>query len=84
MALVDITVDHLKDAISSLITVASEVQLLPIGADCSKEEDVENAIAATVERFGRLDVCFNAAGVRIMLSEIDTELIWDADQRRGS
>jgi NAD(P)-dependent dehydrogenase (short-subunit alcohol dehydrogenase family) len=37
--------------------------ILAVAADCSIETSVEEAIAKTVDRFGRLDVCFNAAGI---------------------
>lgn len=38
-------------------------EVLAIRCDVSVPEDVENAVAATVERFGRLDCAFNNAGV---------------------
>ena len=46
-------------------------------ADVSKEKDVENLVAATVERFGRLDVLINNAGIGLGLVPI-TELTVDA------
>ena len=36
--------------------------LLCIAADCSVEAEVDDAVRKTVEKFGRLDFCFNAAG----------------------
>ncbi|QEE40214.1 MULTISPECIES: glucose 1-dehydrogenase [unclassified Methylobacterium] len=38
-------------------------EVLAIRCDVSVPEDVENAVAGTVERFGRLDCAFNNAGV---------------------
>jgi len=63
LTLVDITADHLSTAISTISAASPSAQLLPIGADCSKEEDVEMAMKETVAKFGKVDVCFNAAGI---------------------
>ncbi|MEU5344060.1 glucose 1-dehydrogenase [Streptomyces sp. NPDC020766] len=35
----------------------------PFGCDVSREEDVVAAVAAAVDRFGRLDIVFNNAGI---------------------
>lgn len=63
IALSDLTPLHLTVAISSLTTISPSVSILPLAYDCSSESAVENAISETVEKFGRIDVCFNAAGV---------------------
>mgnify|MGYP003694115467 CR=1 FL=1 len=36
--------------------------VLTVAGDVGSEADVERAVAATVERFGRLDLAVNAAG----------------------
>jgi NAD(P)-dependent dehydrogenase (short-subunit alcohol dehydrogenase family) len=51
-----------------------------VGGDVSREADVQAAVAAAVERYGRLDVLYNNAG--IMMEEdrsvVDTEeWVWD-------
>lgn len=45
---------------------------LGLACDVSRLEDVERAVAATVERFGRLDVCVANAGVGSYHSLVDT------------
>ena len=55
------TEDALKDTAAAVKNLGAEV--LAIGCDVSKPEQVEAAVQQVVERFGRLDVAFNNAGV---------------------
>lgn len=55
-------------------------EVLPIRCDVTKEAEVAAAIRTTVDRFGRLDVLYNNAGVMLEQdhSVIDTdEAVWD-------
>ncbi|TVY80757.1 Levodione reductase [Lachnellula suecica] len=63
IALIDLKDDTLVEASESLAVIETSVEVLHIAIDVSKEELVEQAVAATVEKFGRLDFCFNAAGI---------------------
>lgn len=45
--------------------VAAGTRALAIGADLTQEPEAEQAVRATVARFGRLDVLANIAGVRV-------------------
>jgi len=63
IALIDLSEDRLADVEAKIIELSSAVKVLKIGADCSKEEEVEAAVEKTVTTFGRLDTCFNGAGV---------------------
>ncbi|CAL3968896.1 unnamed protein product [Diplocarpon coronariae] len=67
IALVDLSADSLDTATTALRSLASPtgpvLELRALPADCSRDADVEAAVAATVDAFGRVDVCFNAAGV---------------------
>ena len=60
VALVDLHVDDLSDAAGDL---GNPDDLLTIAADVSSVEDCKRYVAQTVEKFGRIDVFFNNAGI---------------------
>jgi len=71
------TEDALDDTADAIRNVDGEV--LAIACDVSKPEQVETAVARTVERFGQLDIAFNNAGVEnkaAPVAEIDLDE-WD-------
>lgn len=52
--------------------------VLAVSADVSKGGEVDGAISATVETFGRLDILVNSAGVQRYGTIVDTpEHVWD-------
>lgn len=55
------------------------VEALPFRCDVSKEKDMENLVAETVKKFGRLDIFVNNAGVLLQkqLEEVAEEE-WDS------
>jgi glucose 1-dehydrogenase len=54
------------DQDAALAEVASfNPTAIAVAADVSKREDVEQMIAQVVEKFGRLDICINNAGIEI-------------------
>jgi NAD(P)-dependent dehydrogenase (short-subunit alcohol dehydrogenase family) len=61
VAIVDRTEDALRQTADAIKDAGGEV--LVIGCDVSMPEQVEAAVALTVETFGRLDIAFNNAGV---------------------
>lgn len=64
IALVDITETSLVSAIKSLVELQMKNTTFElIAANCSVEEQIESAVAKTVQKFGRIDICFNAAGI---------------------
>ena len=61
IAVLDRTEDALADTVAAVKAAGGEV--LVIACDVSDPDQVEAAVALTVELFGRLDVAFNNAGV---------------------
>lgn len=55
------------------------VETLGISADMTKEEDVKRMVDETVNKFGRIDVLFNNAGIARPLRQIHEEVIDDFD-----
>ncbi len=61
VAILDRTADSLKNTGAAVRNTGAEV--LTIACDVASPEQVEAAVKQVVERFGRLDVAFNNAGV---------------------
>lgn len=61
VAILDRTEDALSETADAIRKTGGEV--LVIACDVSKPEQVEAAIGRVIERFGRLDIAFNNAGV---------------------
>ncbi|MED4137445.1 3-hydroxybutyrate dehydrogenase [Priestia megaterium] len=73
VVLTDLNEDGVKKAADKLKTKGYEA--LGIKADVTKESDIEQMIAQTVETYGRLDVLINNAGMQFVspLEEFPTE-----------
>ena len=76
VAILDRTETALHETAQAVGNAGGEV--LTLACDVSKPEEVEAAFARTVERFGRLDIAFNNAGVenKVPVAEIELEE-WD-------
>lgn len=59
----DIVAVDLEGAPFDDVAPAAETEVLTIAADISAEPDWERIVAASLERFGRVDVLFNNAGI---------------------
>jgi NAD(P)-dependent dehydrogenase (short-subunit alcohol dehydrogenase family) len=78
VAVVDLPGDAGQETVEMAKAAGGDAFFVP--CDVSKESDVRGAVAATVERWGRLDALYNNAG--IMMEEdrsvLDTEeWVWD-------
>ncbi|KAH7323586.1 hypothetical protein BKA65DRAFT_511077 [Rhexocercosporidium sp. MPI-PUGE-AT-0058] len=83
IALIDISNDSLTTAAQNLQSSSPSAQILQIAADCSFESEVNAAVQKTVEAFGRLDVCFNAAGIGGKFGGIADLEVGDLDRVLG-
>src|SRR5918994_1117837 len=59
VALVSRRIENLEPAAEVILAAGGEA--LPFAADVRSYEDVERAVAATVEKFGKLDIVVNGA-----------------------
>jgi NAD(P)-dependent dehydrogenase (short-subunit alcohol dehydrogenase family) len=68
-----------RDLLEALAAELGEGVALPLVADVRDSAQVGDAVAATLERFGRLDAVVNSAGISIPASLADTDdEIWSA------
>jgi NAD(P)-dependent dehydrogenase (short-subunit alcohol dehydrogenase family) len=63
LVLVDISEAGLAASVAAVAEIAPAAEVLTTLADVSKEADVDAYVAATLERFGRIDGFFNNAGI---------------------
>jgi NAD(P)-dependent dehydrogenase (short-subunit alcohol dehydrogenase family) len=61
--LTDLSTKHLSSTIDKLRSVDSNIQVLPLQANVASEKEVDNAIQQTIDKFGRIDVAVNVAGI---------------------
>lgn len=78
VALVDIAPEALEKTADDL--GADGDRLLTIAADVSKDEDVKRYVDTTVDKWGRIDVFFNNAGIEGKVAPIVDQEVADFDR----
>lgn len=63
LALVDLNEKGLEETKAKVLEVAPEAEVLLVTAKLANEEEVQNYVNKTVEKFGRIDGFFNNAGI---------------------
>ena len=76
VALVDLRAEDLKKAAESL----GSADVLTVAADVSSPEDTARYVRETVERFGRIDIFFNNAGIEGKVAPLAEQKIEDFDR----
>src|SRR4051794_36084382 len=64
-------VDLDEEGLAALAAEADETSLLTVAADVTDSAAVESYVAATVDRFGRLDLYFNNAGIPLAATPVE-------------
>jgi glucose 1-dehydrogenase len=72
-----VTIDYVShadatDELEKQLAALGEDQVIGVDADVSKIADLQNLIDTTVERFGRLDIMVNNAGVETRTNVLET------------
>lgn len=74
-----VLVDLFEDALAEAKSELGE-NVLTVQADVSKEEDVKNYVAKTLESFNKIDIFFNNAGIEGKVAPITEQKVEDFDQ----
>lgn len=61
--LVDLKEDALREVEAEISRLAPEAKTRVVAADCSKQDEVQGYVDATMKAFGRIDGFFNNAGI---------------------
>lgn len=77
VVLVDLDESALRDAEKAL---SGKGDVLVVQADVTREEDVKRYVAATLDRFGRIDVFFNNAGIEGKVAPLVEQSTADFDK----
>ena len=62
----NVVINYLNTEPTLILNEISPERVIAIQADISKEEDVKNLISKSIEKFGKIDVLINNAGIVLM------------------
>jgi NADP-dependent 3-hydroxy acid dehydrogenase YdfG len=83
LALLDLSSETLSDLANTLAELSTSTELLTIPTDVSQEAAVQEAVKQTVDRFGRIDIAFLAAGISGKRGGIEDMEVQDMDVVMG-
>ncbi|KAF7856101.1 hypothetical protein EAF04_010055 [Stromatinia cepivora] len=63
LALLDLSLIPLTSAAENLLSLSKKTTILILPSDVSVEAEVDRAMSQTIQKFGRIDICLNAAGI---------------------
>lgn len=76
-----VLVDLMDDALQATkAELESKGDVYTVQADVSKEEDVQNYVKETVDKYGRIDIFFNNAGIEGKVAPIIEQSVDDFDK----
>lgn len=61
------------DRLQELQQKLNNVEVLPVKTDVAKEEDCKNLVEKAIEKFGKIDILINNAGISMRAAFIDVE-----------
>ncbi len=78
IVIADLGGDRLAEAAAELRAIAGEEHVLPVEADVASKEALEALERAVLQRFGRVHVLMNNAGIGPQTSVFSAQAEWDA------
>ncbi|EPE29053.1 NAD(P)-binding Rossmann-fold containing protein [Glarea lozoyensis ATCC 20868] len=83
IALLDLSSDSLNNLPTALTQLSPKTEVLILPTDVSQEQEVEAAVKQTVDRFGRIDIAFLAAGISGSMEAFETSEVEALDKVLG-
>ena len=82
LAICDIRPEVLKTTTEQLKSQHQDVETLEIEMDTSKEDSVQSAVDQTIQKFGRIDIAINNAGIGGSLAQTENQALqeWYANR----
>lgn len=75
-----VVIADVEDALGNSVAQSLGQHVTYVHCDVTSEEDIENVVASTVSKYGKIDILFNNAGVLGDQSKHKSILDFDADE----